>query len=242
MLDDQLLHRRAPEAAQVIGRIGDHPLLVRAVVEVLRDLVRHSNQLCHIHAAAAQLSSSAPARAWRRNSSCSSVKASKFCCHSDSFVTLCACTAVTLYSGQFVAQSELSVVTTLAPDSGWWNVVYTTPGITRSVISARSTVSPARLLSPTQSPVWMPRCSASCGWISSTSSSCQLMFAVCSVCAHTLYCLWLRHVVSSSGDIGVVRTFVGSYGVTRNRPLPRTNSSTCIVGVPSSAFSLHGHW
>ena len=29
-------------------------------------------------------------------------------------------TAVTLYSGQFVAQSELSVVTTFAPDSGWW--------------------------------------------------------------------------------------------------------------------------
>ena len=27
-------------------------------------------------------------------------------------------TAVTLYSGQFVAQSEFSVVTTLAPDSG----------------------------------------------------------------------------------------------------------------------------
>ena len=32
-------------------------------------------------------------------------------------------TAVTLYSGQFVAQSEFSVVTTLAPDSGKWNVV-----------------------------------------------------------------------------------------------------------------------
>ena len=28
------------------------------------------------------------------------------------------CTAVTLYSGQLVAQSEFSVVTTLAPDSG----------------------------------------------------------------------------------------------------------------------------
>ncbi len=28
------------------------------------------------------------------------------------------CTAVTLYSGQFVAQSEFSVVMTLAPDTG----------------------------------------------------------------------------------------------------------------------------
>jgi hypothetical protein len=32
-------------------------------------------------------------------------------------------TAVTLYSGQFVAQSELSVVTTLICVSGWWKVV-----------------------------------------------------------------------------------------------------------------------
>ena len=32
-------------------------------------------------------------------------------------------TAVTLYSGQFVAQSEFSVVTTLAPVTGWWKVV-----------------------------------------------------------------------------------------------------------------------
>jgi hypothetical protein len=33
------------------------------------------------------------------------------------------CTAVTLYSGQLVAQSEFSVVTTLAPVTGWWKVV-----------------------------------------------------------------------------------------------------------------------
>ena len=38
-------------------------------------------------------------------------------------VTTSTCTAVTLYSGQFVAQSEFSVVTTLAPVTGWWNVV-----------------------------------------------------------------------------------------------------------------------
>ena len=38
-------------------------------------------------------------------------------------VTTSTCTAVTLYSGQFVAQSEFSVVTTLAPVTGWWKVV-----------------------------------------------------------------------------------------------------------------------
>jgi len=32
-------------------------------------------------------------------------------------------TAVTLYSGQLVAQSELSVVITLVPLTGWWKVV-----------------------------------------------------------------------------------------------------------------------
>ena len=59
------------------------------------------------------------------------MNSSKLRCQSESFVTLYAWTAVTLYSGQFVAQSEFSVVTTFAPDSGKWNVVYTTPGATR---------------------------------------------------------------------------------------------------------------
>ena len=44
------------------------------------------------------------------------------------------CTAVTLYSGQLVAQSEYSVVTTFAPVSGLWKFVYTTPVGSRSVI------------------------------------------------------------------------------------------------------------
>ena len=34
----------------------------------------------------------------------------------------------------------------------------------------------------------------------------------------------------------------GTYGVTLNMPLPRTNSPMCIVGVPLTALSLHGHW
>ena len=44
-------------------------------------------------------------------------------CHADGCATGITCTAVTLYSGQLVAQSELSVVITLAPDSGKWKVV-----------------------------------------------------------------------------------------------------------------------
>ena len=44
-------------------------------------------------------------------------------CHSEGCATGITCTAVTLYSGQLVAQSEFSVVTTLAPDSGKWKVV-----------------------------------------------------------------------------------------------------------------------
>ena len=44
-------------------------------------------------------------------------------CHSEGWSTRTNCTAVTLYSGQLVAQSELSVVITLAPDSGKWKVV-----------------------------------------------------------------------------------------------------------------------
>ena len=39
-------------------------------------------------------------------------------CQSEGRFVRRTCTAVTLYSGQFVAQSELSVVTTFAPDSG----------------------------------------------------------------------------------------------------------------------------
>jgi hypothetical protein len=44
-------------------------------------------------------------------------------CQSDGPFEGDTCTAVTLYSGQLVAQSEYSVVTTLAWVNGWWNVV-----------------------------------------------------------------------------------------------------------------------
>lgn len=44
-------------------------------------------------------------------------------CHSVGPLDGATCTAVTLYSGQLVAQSEKSVVITLACVSGWWKVV-----------------------------------------------------------------------------------------------------------------------
>src|SRR4029079_12029736 len=85
-------------------------------------------------------STGAASFAWRRSR------------HAAGCATFTPCTAVTLYSGQFVAQSEFSVVMRFAPDSGKWNVVYTTPTATLSVIYTRRAVSPARLVTPTQSP------------------------------------------------------------------------------------------
>ena len=55
-------------------------------------------------------------RLWR---ACSSYSI----CQSDGPLDGETCTAVTLYSGQLVAQSEKSVVMTLAYVSGWWKVV-----------------------------------------------------------------------------------------------------------------------
>ncbi len=63
------------------------------------------------------------ARALSSNSSWRLAKARYSFCHADGSVTLVTCTAVTLYSGQLVAQSELSVVITLAPLEGKWKVV-----------------------------------------------------------------------------------------------------------------------
>ena len=87
----------------------------------------------------------------------------------------------------------------------------------------------------TQSPSRTPRCSASWGWISSRSSSCQTILSVRRVCAPTLYWLRMRPVVSSSGKRGPVRSSVGIYSVMTNLPLPRTKPSMCMTGVPSGA-------
>ena len=87
----------------------------------------------------------------------------------------------------------------------------------------------------------MPRTSASNGWISSTSSSCQREFSVRRVCAPTLYCDRMRPVVRISGNLAPVRSSVATNSVIMKRPRPRTKRSTCIIGVPIGALSLQGH-
>ena len=49
-------------------------------------------------------------------------------------------------------------------------------------------------------------------------------------------------MVRISGYFALTFSVVGTYSVSRNLPLPRTNSPTCIVGVPFGCSSLHGHW
>ena len=48
-------------------------------------------------------------------------------------------------------------------------------------------------------------------------------------------------VVRRSGNRGPTRSSVAMYSVGIKRPLPRTKRSTCMIGVPSGAASLHGH-
>ncbi len=52
----------------------------------------------------------------------------------------------------------------------------------------------------------------------------------------------MRPVVRISGKRRFVRSSVGTKGVATKWPLPRTNEPMCMIGVPSGAFSLHGHW
>ena len=49
-------------------------------------------------------------------------------------------------------------------------------------------------------------------------------------------------MVRISGKRLVERSLVGTYSVGQNLPLPRTNWCTCMVGAPSGAASLYGHW
>ena len=52
----------------------------------------------------------------------------------------------------------------------------------------------------------------------------------------------MRPVVSSSGKRGPTFSSVGTYSVIMKLPLPRAKPPICMTGVPSGAFSLHGHW
>ncbi len=49
-------------------------------------------------------------------------------------------------------------------------------------------------------------------------------------------------MVRISGYFALTFSRVGTYSVSRKRPLPRTNSSTCMIGVPCGARLLQGHW
>lgn len=93
---DISLHNRRPETAHVGNDLSGN---IASVGHVRSDLVCHLDQMqllviqCGIHR------------------------------HTGTLEDGRTSTAVTLYSGQLVAQSELSVVITLVPLTGWWKVV-----------------------------------------------------------------------------------------------------------------------
>ena len=98
-------HRRSPKGAQMVGDARSC-LLIGETDTVGGDLTGHPGQGLDAHgyawidsAPAATVLASGPRRVGATS------------------------TAVTLYSGQLVAQSEYSVVITLAPLPGKWNVV-----------------------------------------------------------------------------------------------------------------------
>ena len=79
----------------------------------------------------------------------------------------------------------------------------------------------------------MPRSSASCGWISRTSSACQATFSVRRVCAPTLYWDRIRPVVSSSGN-AAGGALVGRHVGGRDEAALAAHEAgpTCMIGVP----------
>lgn len=101
---ERTAHARVPEGLDV-PRDGLDRLGSRQVRELTGDVVAHA---CFGGMAHAWVS--AGWRAWATE-------------WSPRALATPTCTAVTLYSGQLVAQSEFSVVTTLAPVTGWWKVV-----------------------------------------------------------------------------------------------------------------------
>src|SRR5262249_29903383 len=96
------------------GLLRDHALACCRAVSAPAAAGNRGERRCHGYSAA---STTVVMRRLLRASS-------SYCsCHSVGPFEGAICTAVTLYSGQFVAQSEKSVVITLACVSGWWNVV-----------------------------------------------------------------------------------------------------------------------
>ena len=98
-----------PESLDVSGDALERDRAIGLGLEECGDVVRQLHQLVAVHDYC-DLGSS---------DSCCWVKSPKWRCQSDGPETLASWTAVTLYSGQLVAQSEFSVVTTFAPEPGW---------------------------------------------------------------------------------------------------------------------------
>src|SRR5262245_25912860 len=109
VVDKLLAHPAFPEFLEMIRHSGNR-FLPWIGAEEIGDLIGHVNHAVSGHARLRILVVK------RLVSSCCD-------CHSDIFFAGFTCTAVTLYSGQLVAQSENSVVTTLAPVMAWWKVV-----------------------------------------------------------------------------------------------------------------------
>ncbi len=114
---DLLAHAGLPELLHVTGDLLGRGGRVRIRPEEIRDVVGHRDQALDVHPAGSLSSTDAdaPLRAVRVARARSR--------QASGCVTFATSTAVTLYSGQLVAQSEFSVVTRLTPDSGKWKVV-----------------------------------------------------------------------------------------------------------------------
>ena len=145
--------------------------------------------------------------------------------------------------GSWSPSRRYSVVTTLAPGLGMVE-----GGVDDARLHAlgdlgaqRGLADAARPARP-RSPSRMPRFSASNGWISSTSSVVPRDV----VGAPRLRAdIVLREDAAGGQEQREARAgaLVGRHVLgDHERPLPRTKPSTCMIGVPSGAASLHGHW
>src|SRR5262245_8765384 len=118
--EDRAAHPRVPEFLDVIGDSGNDVVLA-LIGEELADLVRHIDEAVGRHRAGLSGYSAATRRSAMRR--LCRVSSSYSSCHSNGPFDGLTCTAVTLYSGQLVAQSKNSVVTTFTCMVGWWKVV-----------------------------------------------------------------------------------------------------------------------
>ena len=126
VLEQGPTHAGLPEASDVTADPGRTYRGVRIGLEERGDLVGHLDEFLGVHGigisgattGCSALADGAQGQAWGINAVWVSLNLWNCSCQSDEVVVGLTSTAVTLYSGQLVAQSELSVVTTFAPESG----------------------------------------------------------------------------------------------------------------------------